>query len=58
VAFDEGDAQIPHQHGPDDLSGRPSVARLRPLVSQDRSEEEFEISLESLLDRLEMTVAQ
>ncbi|RZI92738.1 MAG: TetR family transcriptional regulator, partial [Microbacterium sp.] len=28
------------------------VKRLRPLLSEDRSEEEFEASLETLLDRL------
>jgi len=47
VAFDEGDAQIPNQDGQADLSGSPAAARLRPLLSEDHSEEEFEISLVS-----------
>ena len=36
----------------------PTVVRLRPLLSEDRSDEEFEIGLETLLDRLEMALAQ
>ena len=36
-----------------DLSGSPMVKRFQPLLSEDRSAEEFEISLETLLDRLE-----
>ena len=58
VPLDEGDAQVPNQDGRVDLSGNPSVARLRPLLSEDRSREEFEISLEALLDRLELTLSQ
>lgn len=58
VPFDEGDAPIPHQDGQLDLSGRPETTRLRPLLSEDRSEEEFEISLETLLDRFEMALSQ
>ena len=56
--LDEGNAQIPNQDGQVDLSGSPTVARLRPLLSEDRSTEEFEISLETLLDRLEMGLSQ
>lgn len=58
LAFDEGDAQVPNQDGKADLSQRPAAARMRPLLSEDHSEEEFEISLETLLDRLEMAIAQ
>ncbi len=58
VAFDEGDAQIPNQHGQVDLGDRPETARLRPMLSEDHSDEEFEISLETLLDRLEMDLSQ
>lgn len=56
VPVDEGNAQVPNRDGQVDLSTRPETARLRPLLSEDHSQEEFEISLESLLDRLEMTV--
>lgn len=58
VAFDEGDAPVPNRDGQMSLADKPALARVRPLISQDRSEEEFEISLENLLDRLEMTIAQ
>ena len=42
----------------DGLTGNPNVARLRPLLSEDRSREEFEASLETLLDRLELNLSQ
>lgn len=40
------------------LGGSPAVLRLRGRLSQDRSLEEFETGLESLLDRLEMHLSQ
>ncbi len=58
VAFDEGGALVPSRDGSLDLSGQPTAARLRPLLSEDHSQEEFEVSLETLLDRLEMTLSQ
>lgn len=58
VAFDEGDAQIPNRDGQIDLSNRPETAQLRPLLSEDHSEDEFEATLETLLDRLEMNLSQ
>jgi AcrR family transcriptional regulator len=58
VPLDEGDATIPGRDGQIDLSGSPAVARFQPLLSEDRSAEEFEISLETLLDRLEMELSQ
>ena len=56
--LDEGNATVPNQDGQVDLSGSPTVAKFRHLLSQDRSVEEFEISLETLLNRLEMDLAQ
>jgi AcrR family transcriptional regulator len=56
--LDEGGADVPNQDGRVDLSEFPEVARLRPLLSVDRSEEEFEVALETLLDRLELSIAQ
>ncbi|HZA73951.1 MAG TPA: TetR/AcrR family transcriptional regulator C-terminal domain-containing protein [Propionibacteriaceae bacterium] len=56
--LDEGNAKIPSRDGQIDLSGSPAVARFQPLLSEDRSAEEFEISLETLLDRLEMDLSQ
>jgi TetR/AcrR family transcriptional regulator, tetracycline repressor protein len=58
VPFDEGDAPIPNQDGELDLGGRPATRRLRRKLSEDHSEDEFVISLEALLDRLDMTVSQ
>lgn len=58
VPLDEGGGQIPNEDGQVDLSGNPSVARLRPLLSEDRGGEEFELSLETLLDRLELNLTQ
>jgi TetR/AcrR family tetracycline transcriptional repressor len=58
VPLDEGGAQIPNRDGEVDLSGSPTIAELRFLLSEDRSTEEFEVSLESLLDRLEMNLSQ
>ena len=55
---DEGGASVPHDDAGLDLSRTPDVARLRPLLSQDRSAEEFEISLETLLDRLDAELSQ
>jgi TetR/AcrR family tetracycline transcriptional repressor len=56
--LDEGDATIPSRDGQVDLSGSPTVARFQHLLSKDRSAEEFETSLETLLDRLEMELSQ
>ena len=56
--LDEGDADIPERDGETDLDDESEVSRLRPLLSEDRSEEEFEISLEVLLDRLSKELSQ
>jgi TetR/AcrR family transcriptional regulator, tetracycline repressor protein len=56
--LDEGKATVPSRDGQVDLSGSPTVAEFQPLLSEDRSAEEFEISLETLLDRLEMELSQ
>jgi TetR/AcrR family tetracycline transcriptional repressor len=58
VPVDEGDADIPNEDGRVDLSGTPNTARLRRLLSEDHSAEEFESSLEALLDRLELNLSQ
>ena len=58
VAFDEGDAHIPNEDGQVDLKDKPETARLRPMLSEDHSDEEFEIALETLLDRLELDLSQ
>lgn len=56
--LNEGGAAIPERDGNATLDEAPEVRRLRPLLSEDRSEEEFEISLEALLDRLDLELSQ
>jgi TetR/AcrR family tetracycline transcriptional repressor len=56
--LDEGDAPIPEGDGSMSLEVAPEVLRLRPLLSEDRSDEEFEVSLEALLDRLDRDLSQ
>jgi AcrR family transcriptional regulator len=58
LPMDEGEAQVPNRDGQVDLSGSPTIAELRSRLSEDRSTEEFEVSLETLLDRLEMNLSQ
>ena len=36
----------------------PVIARFRPLLREDHSAEEFEVGLETLLDRLELSLSQ
>ena len=56
--LDEGDATIPEGDGEMNLTQAPEVSRLRVLLSEDRSDEEFEVSLENLLDRLSRDLSQ
>lgn len=56
--LDEGAADIPERDGEVGLDDAPEVARLRRLLSEDRSAEEFEVSLEDLLDRLNRDLTQ
>lgn len=56
--LDEGDAQVGNRDADVDLPADSQVRRLRDKLSEDRGEEEFEISLETLLDRIEMQISQ
>lgn len=56
--LDEGNADISGGDDDMDLSQSPTIRRLRPMLSQDRSAEEFEIALETLLDRMEHSLSQ
>jgi AcrR family transcriptional regulator len=56
--LDEGDADVPNRDGRAELAPDSEVLRLRPLLSEDRGTEEFELSLESLLDRIELEISQ
>lgn len=59
LALDEGDASVPNEDGQVSLDeNAPEVLRLRALLSEDRSKEEFEIALELLLDRLDRELSQ
>ncbi len=58
VPLDEGGADLPARDGTKDVMDNPTVVRLQPLLAQDRSEEEFEVGLESLLNRLELALSQ
>lgn len=56
--LDEGSATVPNADGIVDLSRQPNVARLQPLLSRDHGLEEFETSLENLLDRLDIMLTE
>lgn len=56
--LDEGGASVPTRDADADTAANPTVVRLRGLLSEDRSTEEFEVGLEALLDRLELALAQ
>lgn len=56
--LDEGGALVPHSDGNRGLTDAPTTRRLESLLSEDHSEDEFEVGLETLLDRLEMSVSQ
>jgi len=56
--LDEGGAHIPEGDGRVGLARAPELRRLRALLSEDRADEEFEVSLEDLLDRLNREVTQ
>lgn len=56
--LDEGNAAIPEGDGATELDSAPQVQRLRELLSEDHSDEEFEVSLEALLDRLSRELSQ
>lgn len=56
--LDEGDADVPNRDEELDVDRYPTVTRLRPLLSEDHSQAEFERSLEALLDRLDLLFAQ
>jgi TetR/AcrR family tetracycline transcriptional repressor len=58
VPLDEGDATISNRDGNVDLTGSPTILRMRSLLSEDHSLAEFEAGLESLLDRLELGLSQ
>lgn len=56
--LDEGEAAVPNSDQQVELKDFPMVERLEGQLSEDHADEEFERSLESLLDRLDLHLAQ
>ncbi len=56
--LNEGEATVPNDDGMRGLGDAPTVRRLRPLLSEDHADAEFEIAVEALLDRIEMSISQ
>lgn len=55
---DEGDASLPNDDGRLDLRDYPTVDRLRPALTEDHTEAEFEEALEHLLVRMDLEMSQ
>lgn len=56
--LDEGGADIPQDDGRVDVDRFPTVVALRPRLSENTSQVQFEDGLENLIDRLEMSISQ
>ncbi|QOK22393.1 TetR/AcrR family transcriptional regulator C-terminal domain-containing protein [Janibacter indicus] len=56
--LNEGEAAIPEQDAHFDLQQAPHVCLMQDRLSQDTTEQEFEIGLEALIDRIERSVSQ
>lgn len=56
--LDEGGAMVPGTDAGLDLDGAPHVVRMRRLLSRDENDSEFELGLETLLDRIERSLSQ
>jgi TetR/AcrR family transcriptional regulator, tetracycline repressor protein len=56
--LDEGDSSLPGGVQDLDLDGFPTVKRLQPLLSENHTQEEFEQSLEAMLDRIDLDLSQ
>lgn len=56
--LNESEAAIPEQDAYFDLQQAPHVCRMQDRLSQDTTEQEFEIGLEALIDRIERSVSQ
>lgn len=55
---DEGDASLPNGDQNLDLDAYPTVHRLRPQLTEDHTEAEFEEALEHLLVRMDLELSQ
>lgn len=57
-ALDEGDAGIPSPGPTVELADYPTLLRTSAMLSEDRTQAEFEAALEALLDRLDRVLSQ
>ncbi len=58
LPLNEGKATIPEADADLDLHAVPTVLRLRAALSEDHSRQEFEIGLETLIERIEFHLSQ
>jgi TetR/AcrR family transcriptional regulator, tetracycline repressor protein len=56
--LDEGEASVPGRDRAARPGDFPALQRLRPLLSQDHTDDEFERALEALLDRMDRVVSR
>lgn len=56
--LDEGGSKVVQGDGNAGLGDAPTVVRLRSLLSEDHAEAEFEMAVEALIDRIEMSISQ
>ena len=56
--LDEGSAALPNEDAALSLELFPTVARLSPQLEEDHVEIEFEVALESLLERMDLELSQ
>ncbi len=56
--LNEGGADVPPPGQATDVTDYPTIARTAPMLAEDRTQEEFETSLEALLDRLDRELSQ
>lgn len=56
--LDEGDSRVTNEGAEIDLTDYPTVLRLRPELTSDDAEVQFDKALESVLDRLDLELSQ
>lgn len=56
--LDEGDATLPTHDQELDPATYPTISRTSSLLSEDHTQQDFEIALEALLDRLDLSLSQ
>lgn len=56
--LDDGDGAVPDHDGDATVTGFPTLRRLQSLLTQDHTDEEFELALEGLLDRVDRALGR